>query len=119
MEEKELEELAEELAKATEDFCERCYLDYGDEFDSREDFEDQVCDGCDMVIAYDPSNPEDAVIENYQFLRQLTGMVILSIPVDKEDLLDNLLGYEMLSEKQKRAYANRIPSWDFRFMEED
>jgi len=119
MEEKELEELAEEMAKATEDFCERCYLDYGDDFDSWEDFEKENCGNCDIVIAYDPRFPEDAIIKNYQFLQRITGMVILSIPISKEELVDNLLGYEELTEKQKQAYTNRRTPWDFRFLEED
>ena len=122
MPDKEMLKLAQEIEQETEIFCYDCFMDYQaeclDEITEEEMTED-CCSNCEMVVAYNPQNPEMYSIDGYQYLTRITGMVILPIPVTKEEVLENLDFYEEMTDKQKELYSQRVTPWDFRYLEEE
>ena len=117
----EIEKLAVEIEQETETFCHDCRLEVDEQLLDEltdDEFCEEYCSHCEMVVVYDPEYPENYSIDHYQYLTRITGMVTLPIPITKEEVMENLLAYEELTDKQKEAYSQRATPWDFRYMEE-
>ena len=99
--EKETQEVAKEIQDHSHSPCSDCDIERRQCGMTEDEWIDEDCATCEIVVALDP---EDLTwtIDHYQYLQHITGMVILPIPVDAEEIIDAVAEYK----EYKKTYRD-------------